>query len=441
MSALVLVAMLLAIMSIIALPRRWNVYPLFLFTFLTPMGQQFNLGGVHLFALRIVLLVGCVKGFCSKDELFSGGFNSIDKVFIGWVIARFLSFLLLYHQSAALMNQIGFIWDSMGGYLLLRYLIRSEEDIQRVAKVLVVVSIILAACMLYERMFQRDVFGMLMGGRVIPDLRNGKPRSQGPFEQSILAGAFGGTISPLFIWLIKRKARVAGLLGLASSLTIAITSGSSTGISALLIGCLVFCLWPLRRHMRKVRWGLVISILLLALIMKAPVWFLLARVDFVGGSTGWDRANLIDQFVNHFSSWWLIGTSDYPNWGYFTWDQCNQFVAEGENGGLVSLTLFFMLITRGFRAIGVARRHADGKDRAQEWLTWTLGALLCAHIASFMGISYFDQSQQWWFACLAMISAMATIQKKAVSNRREPTPEVAFNPVAMRTLASPGVGL
>ncbi len=40
-----------------------------------------------------------------------------------------------------------------------------------------------------------------------------------------------------------------------------------------------FCAWKVRRNMRLVRWGIVASIILLDIIMKAPVYYLLARID------------------------------------------------------------------------------------------------------------------------------------------------------------------
>ena len=61
--------------------------------------------------------------------------------------------------------------------------------------------------------------------------------------------------------------------------------------------------------MRTVRWCMVLGILVLHIIMKAPVWFFaFAHIDVTGSSTGYFRATLIDQAVNHFSDWWLMGT-------------------------------------------------------------------------------------------------------------------------------------
>jgi len=159
-------------------------------------------------------------------------------------------------------------------------------------------------------------------------------------------------------------------------------------------------------------------IVVLAIVMKAPVWFVLAHVDFVGGSTGWDRANLIDQCVHHFSSWWLVGTADNDTWGYFTWDLCNQFVAEAVQGGLATLILFTVLVARSFRRLGVARTVSSTKTR--QWLLWSIGCIMCGHVAGFFGISYFDQIKYWWYLTLAMIPVAALAAEASAAKRTRP---------------------
>jgi hypothetical protein len=264
-----------------------------------------------------------------------------------------------------------------------------------------------------------------MGGRITVDVREGHARCRGVFEQQILASAFGGTLVPLFLWLWKAgNSKIGAIVGVISASIITVTSSSSTGVSAYATGILALCLWPLRRHMRQFRWGVVVAIVGLALLMKAPVWFVFAHVDFAGGSTGWDRANLIDQCVRHFGDWWLVGTANFANWGDFTWDLCNQFVGEAETGGLATLILFIILISHCFGGIGMARKRAEG-DPAREWLLWTLGAVLSAHMAAFMGISYFDQTQVWWFVTLGMICAVTT--KRTSPNIRKSKQSSAIN--------------
>ncbi len=421
MTPIALVAMLIAGVLMFVLPRKWMVVPFLLFTFLVPLGVQVNVGGLHFYGLRIVILCGClrllVKSF-SANSIFAGGFTRIDKIFLLWAFCRATAFVLLYHVGAAVVNQLGFIWDTLGGYFLVRYLIRDVNDIQRVAKVFVVIAVIMAACMVYEHYKLTNVFGLLMGGRLVPDIRNGNVRCRGVFQMEIIASTFGGTLVPFFIWLgSASKARIAAVLGLIASVIITITASSSTGISAAAVGIGALCLWSFRKYTRWILWGLVAMILGLALVMKAPVWFILARVDFVGGSTGFDRAILIDQCVRHFGSWWLVGTADNDTWGFWTWDLCNQFVAEAVQGGLATLILFIVFIARSFRRIGIAMKISS--NRAQKWLLWTIGCILCSHLAGFFGISYFDQMQDWWFVTLAMIPA-ATVAVRSCTEASQP---------------------
>ena len=83
-------------------------------------------------------------------------------------------------------------------------------------------------------------------------------------------------------------------LGIIAALTITITSRTSTAISACMATAIGLGLWYLRDRMQMVRWGIVSILLGLHLVMKGPVWALIARVDLVGGSTGWHRFKIVD---------------------------------------------------------------------------------------------------------------------------------------------------
>jgi MFS family permease len=257
--------------------------------------------------------------------------------------------------------------------------------------------------MFFEHLTRVNLFSYVNGYAIIPWIRNGMVRAQGVSANSITAGAIGATLLPLFFWLWKSgKAKLWGAIGLAASTVISLASLASTPITGFLAGIMALCLWPIRRHMQEIRWGIVLGVLGLAIVMKAPVWFVITRFNIAGGES-WDRAYLIDQTVRHFSDWWLWGTKDNASWGDFTWDQCNQFAAEGLQGGLATLVLFLLLLRRGFGRIGQCRKLVEG-DR-QEWLFWCLGATLFAHVIVFLGVDYFDQTHTLWFVFLAMISA------------------------------------
>jgi hypothetical protein len=94
------------------------------------------------------------------------------------------------------------------------------------------------------------------------------------------------------------------------------------------------------------------------------------------------------------------------------WDLSNQFVAEGESGGLVTFVCFIVMISQSFSRLGKMRKQVEG-DQNQEWFFWSLCAVMLAHVFAYFGVSYWDQMRVWWWAFLAMISA-ATVALQAV---------------------------
>jgi hypothetical protein len=320
--------------------------------------------------------------------------------------------MLLHPELGAVVNQVAFWLDTFGIYFLFRLSIREEADILRIARVLAPVMVIIAVCMIYESRSGFNLYNLITSYHVTPYTREGQIRAQAAFGHAITAGTFAATLIPVFFWAWKSgRARPAAIVGLAATLPIIYASHSSTPASAFLAGVLVLCLWPLRMYLRQIRWGIAGMIALLALVMKAPVWYVIQKVDFVGGH-GWDRAFLVDQFSQHISEWWLIGADSNAKWSIHggTWDRCNQYVAEGLSGGLLTLVLFIALLVMGFSILGRARKRARGVDR---WLYWCLGAALLAHIAAFWGVSYFDQMRVPWLLLLAVFPAAERWHAKA----------------------------
>jgi hypothetical protein len=435
-------AMVLCIVLLIALPRKHLVIPFLLTAMLVPARQSLVLGGVHLFVVRIIILVGCCRMLGTslsggKRNTLGGGFNKVDTVFLCWGMCHGIAFMLLYGQTEAVVNQLGFLWDCLGGYFLLRFAIQDEEDIRRATKVFATITLVCAVCMVFERATRMNVFGLL-GGQATPDVREGKSRSQGPFSHAILAGVFGATIIPLFVRLWStRKDRGFAMGGMVGATVMVITSASSTPLGGYVAGIIGLAMWPLRRNMRVVRWGIVAALGVLSLVMKAPIWFLFAHVDLVGGSSGYHRALLIDQCIRRFGDWWMLGTNNNQNWGWDMWDIQNEFVAEALRGGLAALVFFTLIIVHTFSRLGKARKGVE-MDRKQAWLMWTLGAVLLAQIFSFFGSDYFDQSRFWWYASIA-ISCAATaplLAKTKEPGAVTPLSDPTFSPERLAELSA-----
>lgn len=424
MHPVVLALVVAACIGVLFLPRKYALAPVMVVAFLTPWGQQLYLGGVHFLSLRIVIIAGCVRLIrvrASGKSLLGPGLSPIDRVFFLWAFFRGVTFMLLYKERGAVINQIAFWLDTYGGYIFFRYCIRDKEDFVRIFKLMAWIAAIIAPCMLVEYFTRVDLFSYISTSPIVPWIRDNRFRAQGPFtENSIMAGVFGAVLLPLFFWLwTSRRARATGMVGLIASTIIVATSVASTAAMAYLGAIFGICLWPLRNQMRKIRWGLLLAVVGLQLVMKAPVWFLISKITFVGGH-GWDRANMINLTVIHFSDWWLLGTKDNASWGFSAWDTCNQFVFEALSGGLISLGLFITLIKRGFSLLGRARKRAEGKHES-EWLFWCLGAALFTHVMAFTGVDYMDMTQDWWFVSLAIISA-ATVPIWAKATIRATVP-------------------
>jgi len=405
---IVLVAMLIAIALIFLLPRKYVILPVLAVTFLIPLGQEILVGGLHFFVFRIIVLTVGVRmvatKFTSPDGVFGKRLGGLDLVFLLWALFRALAGVMVFSfNTSALVYQSGFLLDAVGGFFVIRYLIRDEEDIFRTVRALATLSIIIAGCMIFEKVHQVDVFGLLGGVRAVPDVRGGTVRAEGPFQHEILAGTFGATLLCLFFLLWKSgKSKALGIVAMIAATVIVGVSASSTAVLAYGAALIGICAWPLRRHMRTVRWGIVAGIVGLSLVMKAPVWFIIQHIDIVGGSSGSHRAMLVNNFIMHFSDWWLIGTADNGKWGFDMWDLCNQYVSEGQLGGLATFICFIAIICMCYSKIGTARKAVEG-DREKEWYFWLLGAALFSHTIAFFGISYFDQTRVSWFALVAMI--------------------------------------
>jgi hypothetical protein len=439
---IVVIAMFLALILIFVLPRKWVMAPLFFMMFLVPLGEQLYVGGAHLYVFRILILFGLFRMLWTKiagQTVVPWGLNSVDRAFLWCSICGACAVLLLFMSGNALINQAGILLDTLGGYFLIRFLLQDEDDVFRAIKCLAFLALIIGTCMAWEHLALQNVFGWI-GGATRPELREGRFRCQGPFAHALMAGAFGSTLIPLFLLLWKRGgAKTIAGLGLMGSALMTWTSNSSTPLMSFAAGMLVIFFWPFRKKMRTLRWGMVIGLMALQLVMKAPVWFLIARVDLTGGSSGYHRAELIDQFIRHFWDWWLIGVKGTGSWGWDLWDVQDQFVATGEAGGLAALVFLIAMISRSFARLGNARKAVEG-DAKEEWYFWLLGAALFSTIVGFIGVNYFDQTKFLWFALLAIIST-ATAPLLQPGEVPEVQANIGFSNAAFAYSSVPASGL
>ena len=214
---LVAVWMLIAVVLILTLPRNKVIVPFLLAFFTTPLGQVVVLGGLHFPVLRILILTGLARLAIRKgaEARFAGGFNALDTVVVLWTVSALVIVCLRWMELPAFVKFVGDFLDSLGGYLVARFLIPDREALRRTLAVLASICVILGLCMINEHFTHINVFGLLGGASVATEVRNGHVRAAS-LMGSIQSGAFAGPLIPVFVWLwTERKSRVAACAGLA----------------------------------------------------------------------------------------------------------------------------------------------------------------------------------------------------------------------------------
>ena len=407
--------LLLAICIIWTRRRNQAIVPFLLAFYTIPIEQVLVIGGFHFTALRVLILasLGRMIPGDRKVRRFAGGFNGIDKMVVFWSVWAVVALYLQFPQTQALINGFGVLVDTLGGYLVVRYFVPDREALFEAVGALAILSVILAICMIAEQFTRINFFGIIAGGNGAATVRDGHVRA-GATLGPLYAGAFAGVLIPEFLWLWStKKSRwkpVAGLLGATAMVA---TSYSSTSWMALMGSVVGLALWPLRKRMRLVRWGIVVGLVGLQLVMKAPVWALIGRIDLTGSSSGYHRYMLVDMTIRNFGKWWMIGTPTYVNWAWDSWDLCNQFVAVALTGGLLTLGLYIAMFKKGFSAIGRARARTAG-DRREEWFLWCFGSTLFATVVTHFGINYAAQLIMGFFVLIACIQVATQERRRTI---------------------------
>jgi hypothetical protein len=398
---------------ILVSPRRYAIIPLLMTALYLTQGQVVVVASLNFTMLRVMLLLGLLR-IIVRNEISAIELNTIDKYFILFVISSIIVKTLLWQTSGEFINRLGYGYDALCTYFIIRSLVHNYEDIMQLFQTLAFIVVPLTIAMVIEMSTGRNFFSFFGGVPEFSELRSGRFRCQGSFRHPILAGTFGATIVPLFvaIWFKNGfRAKMISVIGIVCGTFIMIAANSSGPLMAYLFGLIGSLTWIFRKQMRLIRWGIVILLLALQLFMKAPVWYLMARLAEIWGGSGWHRSELIDQAVRHFDEWWLLGTKNTLHWmdsqlavNAYNIDITNHFVGIGVNGGLVSLVLFIMIIIHAYRSLGLVLNSFNDKPIITGMLLWSMGVSLLTHIVSFMSVSYFDQIIVFFYLLVAMIS-------------------------------------
>ncbi len=392
----------LLVALIFALPRRHVLVPFILTSCFIPAHEHTMFLGLHFYVIRILVLAGIVR-IWMRGEVRQVAWNRFDKLLLGWTLCGTTIYVLQQADFQSVIYRSGQMVEILGMYWIGRQSIQSWDDMKRMIRLFAISGIILMPFFALEWATAQNPFSVL--GRVDTGFREGELRCRGPFSHYIVAGAFWACLFPLFVALAKTGRHKLFYWGAAgASVFIIIACHSSTplgGLAAVIIFLMVYQYRGLGRYMAI---GFFASLGALHMVMKAPVWFLLARIHVVAGSTGYHRALLVDRAVKHFGEWALFGTTDTSHWGTGLWDVTNQYVLEGVRGGLLTLVLFVALLAVAIRTAG----HYSTRNvpREQQWLSWAFCVSIIAHCVMFISLAYFGQILMLLyltFACLGTI--------------------------------------
>jgi O-antigen ligase len=96
-------------------------------------------------------------------------------------------------------------------------------------------------------------------------------------------------------------------------------------------------------------------------------------------------------------------------WSLKHTDITNYYIKMGVLGGLPLMLLFIAILVGGFVAVSRILRRRPDLPIHDAFFVWTLGAVLFGHGATFISVTYFDQSIVFLYLNLAAISSIYSL--------------------------------
>lgn len=398
------------------LPRHWAPLPLLVGACYMTLAQGIELGAFSFPVLRMLIVVGVLR-VVIRGERVPGGLIGLDWLMVAGVMWMLASSMFHKDPGGMFVNNLGMALNNLGIYFLVRIACQDREDVVRLAGYTAFLLVPVALEMIVEHLIVRNLFATLGGVPPVPGIREGRLRAQGPFAHAILAGTVGAVTLPLMagLWHEHRK---RALLGMAACVVMVLACSSSGPIMSFLAGIVGLVMWRWRHRMRAVRWLLVLGYIALDIVMKAPAYYIIGRIDIVGGSTGWHRAALIESGLAHLHEWWLAGTDFTRHWmpTGVSWsndhtDITNHYLALGVRGGLPLMLLFIALLVKAYSYIGQTLEAQSERPGEELFMIWALGAGLFAHTVTMISVSYFDQSFMFLYLTLGIIGSLWAVRE------------------------------
>lgn len=380
-------------------PRRFLLFPFIMAACFMPMNQRIIILALDFTLLRMLIVTGVLR-MLIRGETGDIQWNRFDKLILCWVIIESLVYIVQQSTGSATITRAGVMFDSIGMYWLFRQAMRNWDDVFQAVKMFAIFAIITAPLIAWEKFQESSFFSIF--GPVAGAFHRGRYRAAGSFPHYIIMGCFWATLLPFYYARIKAGKQVAlyWLATLASLLSV-YSSASSTPLFTIVAVVLFTRIYSYRMYGKVMFWGTCFVLFALHLIMKAPVWHLISRIDIFGGSTGYHRYFLFNNFINHMSEWFLLGTKSTAHWGHAQQDLTNQFVMEGVRGGMITLLIFMVVIYCAVKIPGKLSLQCVNPEI--KWMSWGICVAMLTHFVTFWGVSYFGQINMLLYFTLALV--------------------------------------
>jgi len=414
-----LAAVLMLGSLMLTVPRRWAFLTMFVMACFVSAGQKIVVFSLDFSFLRIMVIFGMLR-IIYRREFRRFIWRPCDRVIVLWCICGTIIYVLQQGSFSALVYRMGVSYDILGIYFVARCLIREWGDLKSFLLGCIATGIIVMVFFGLEARTGRNVFSIFGGVPAITMVRQGRLRCQGAYPHPIAAGTFWAAMWPLYVaqWWDGYKGKIWAVVATVVVWFIVFACASSTPVMAVLSGIVGGVMFVFRRQMRLVRWGVLLMLIALHIVMHAPVWHLISRISAVGGSTAYFRYQLIDAAIRNFGEWAILGTKSTAHWFWGAQDVCNQYVLEGVRGGFLTLCLYVAVIAFSFKEVGYLWR-AVSRDKEKLAMAWALGVSLFVHCTigiggGYMGINFVPLC--FTFAAITSMSACERARRRLHCN-------------------------
>lgn len=373
-------------------------------------GVYLDMAGLRIYGIRMIE-VAALSRVIVRGEMPLRTLTPIDRAVM--VLYVYSTVVFLLRSSSGYAYVVGMMVDVLAIYIAFRSLITNVEDAKVVLRRFALLLLPYTVLVGIESFTRSNPFSVI-GGLSFTE-RGERLRCMGSFRHPSLLGTLGAAFLPLYLALLKSGVpKLPIRVACVCCLAIVFFANSGGPVSALVAGLLAWYAWPLRGSMRFVRRTVAFTLVGLTLVMKAPIWYLPAKISNLTGGDGWHRSYLLETAFNRIGQWWLMGMdiSETAEWFQYTLaatgsaDITNQYLLFGINAGLFAIVLFVSFIVQVFKGVGQLLERAD-LNPADRYLAWALGCTAVVHISTWMGITYnFDQTYVFWAFSVALVSSL-----------------------------------